>query len=263
MVKYCIYNVISKEIENMKCLVIHGSPRRGNTWNVLTLVKEEMRKNIEIDFTDIELRKENLPLCIGCFNCIYKGEDKCPHKEIMGKIVKEIKESDAIIITSPVYSMQISGLLKNFIDHMSYNFHRPSLFTKKALIITTTAGAGHKDAANYVKSVLSYWGFNHIQTLPIAYRSMELTDKNKVKVLKGAKKFSEELRSQKIHKPTLKSVAMFNLWKAMSKNKYEEGSADYDYWHSEEMSTGVFSPQVSIGIFKKLMGTIIYGLMNK
>jgi multimeric flavodoxin WrbA len=247
----------------MKCVVIHGSPRRGNTWNVLTLVKEEMRKNLDIEFIDIELRKENLPLCIGCFNCIYKGEDKCPHKEIMSKIVKEIKEAEGLIITSPVYSMQISGLLKNFIDHMSYNFHRPSLFTKKALIITTTAGAGHKDAANYVKSVLNYWGFNHVQTLPIAYRSRELTEKNKIKVLKGGKKFSDELKSKKIHKPSLKSVVMFNLWKAMSKEKYEEGSADYDYWHSEDMSKGVFSPQVPIGILKKLMGTIIYGLMSK
>lgn len=34
--------------------------------------------------------------------------------------------------------MQVSGLLKNFIDHMSYNFHRPRFYNKKALIITTT-----------------------------------------------------------------------------------------------------------------------------
>ncbi|GAA0779135.1 hypothetical protein GCM10008908_37180 [Clostridium subterminale] len=52
----------------MKCLVIHGSPRRGNTWDVLTLVKEELKKNLELNFIDIELRKENIPLCIGCFN---------------------------------------------------------------------------------------------------------------------------------------------------------------------------------------------------
>ena len=25
----------------MKCLVIHGSPRRGNTWDVLKLTEEE------------------------------------------------------------------------------------------------------------------------------------------------------------------------------------------------------------------------------
>ncbi|WP_409069976.1 hypothetical protein ACFLKB_12625 [Clostridium sp. FAM 1755] len=47
--------------------------------------------------------------------------------------------------------MQITGLLKNSIDHMSYNFHRPRFFTKKALVITTTAGAGHKDVANNIK----------------------------------------------------------------------------------------------------------------
>jgi multimeric flavodoxin WrbA len=257
-----IYTRYYKGDGNMKCLVIHGSPRIGNTWNVLTLVKEEMKKSLDIDFTDIELRKENLPLCIGCFNCIYKGEEKCPHKEVMGKIVEEIKNADALIITSPVYSMQISGLLKNFIDHMSYNFHRPSLFTKKGLVITTTAGAGHKDAANYVKSVLNYWGLNYIQTLPIAYRSMELTEKNKTKVLKSAKKFSKELNFKNLHKPSFKSVVMFNLWKAMSKEKYEEGSADYDYWHSEEMSSGAFSPQVPIGVFKRVVGKTIYKMMS-
>jgi len=247
----------------MKCLVIHGSPRRGNTWDVLTLVKEEMKENLDIDFIDIELRKEDIPLCIGCFNCIYKGENKCPHREVMNKIVEGIKEADALIITSPVYSMQISGLLKNFIDHMSYNFHRPSLFTQKALVITTTAGAGHKSAANYVKLVLNYWGVNHTEILPIAYRSMNLTEKNREKVLKGTRKFSKELESQKLHKPSLKSVAMFNVWKAMSQEKHEEGSADYDYWHSEEMRMGAFSYQVPIGIVKKIIGKTIYRMISK
>ena len=64
----------------MRCVVIHGSPRRGNTWDVLNIAKEEMKKHGEIEFIDIELRKENIPYCNGCFLCIYKGEDKCPHK---------------------------------------------------------------------------------------------------------------------------------------------------------------------------------------
>ena len=93
----------------MKCVVIHGSPRRGNTWDVLNIAKEEMRKKGEIEFIDIELRKENIPYCNGCFLCIYKGEDKCPHKEKINKIVNEIENSDAIIVTSPVYSMQVVG----------------------------------------------------------------------------------------------------------------------------------------------------------
>ncbi|WP_322413471.1 MULTISPECIES: hypothetical protein [Clostridium] len=45
----------------MRCVVIHGSPRRGNTWTVLNLARDEMKKYGEIEFVDIELRKENIP----------------------------------------------------------------------------------------------------------------------------------------------------------------------------------------------------------
>ena len=115
----------------MKCLVIHGSPRQGNTWNVLNIAKEEMQKNGDFDFEVIELAKEKIPTCIGCFNCISKGEDKCIHKDVIMGISKKMEEADAFIITSPVYSLQVSGLLKNFIDHMSYNFHRPKFYKKR------------------------------------------------------------------------------------------------------------------------------------
>ena len=79
-----------------------------------------------------------------------------------------------MIITSPVYSLQISGQLKNFIDHMSYNFHRPKYFNKKALIITTTGGVRAKEIANYIKEVLTFWGINTTYKLPIVYRDNNL-----------------------------------------------------------------------------------------
>ena len=247
----------------MKCVVIHGSPRKGNTWEVLDLVKEEMNNNGNYEFKDIELRKENIGTCIGCFNCIFKGENMCPHKESMSKIIKEIDSSDAFIITTPVYSMQVSGILKNFIDHMSFNFHRPRYFTKKALVIVTTAGGGHTDTANYIKSVLHYWGVNRVNTLPIAYRSFELTDKNRDKVLKGARDFALELNSGKLHKPSTKSVIMYNMWKCMSKEKYKDGSADYDYWKNPVFADNVFAPEVPIGFFNKTLGKVVCKVMKK
>lgn len=245
----------------MKCLVIHGSPRRGNTWNVLNLVKEEMKKNGKIEFEDIELRKEDIPTCIGCFNCIYKGENTCPHSEKIMKIANQIEDADTLIITSAVYSMQVTGLLKNFIDHMSYNFHRPKFFDKKALVITTTAGTGHKDAADYIKNVLYNWQFNYVQMIPIAYRSKELTNKNKEKVLLGAKRFMLDLKLNKVHKPSIKSVVMFNAWRAMTREKYEEGIADYDYWTRTDLANHTFFPKVRIGIIKRGIGNFIYKVM--
>ncbi len=247
----------------MKCLVIHGSPRRGNTWDVLNLVKEEMKKNGDVEFIDIELRKQGIPSCVGCFNCIMKGENKCPHKDIISNITTKLEKADALIITSPVYSLQVTGLLKDFIDHMSYNFHRPRFFTKKALVITTTAGAGHTDAANYIKKVLHYWGFNYVNTLPIAYRGLELNNKNNEKIHKAAKNFMNDLKSNKLHKPSIKSVAMFNIWRGMANEKNKFGSADYDYWNETELNKYPFSPKVEIGILKNGIGNFIYKMMKK
>ena len=134
----------------MKILIIHGSPRRGNTWKILNKVKEKINEEIDADYEIIELSKMKIPMCTGCFNCILKSEEKCPHYESIKYINDKITWCDAMIITSPVYSLQISGQLKNFIDHMSYNFHRPKYFNKKALIITTTGGVRAKEIANYI-----------------------------------------------------------------------------------------------------------------
>lgn len=240
----------------MKCLVLHGSPRRGNTWGVLNMVKEEMSKNGDFEFEVIELGKEKIPMCIGCFNCISKGEEKCPHNSYIEPIVKKMEDADAFIITSPVYSMQISGTLKNFIDHMSYNFHRPKFYTKKVLIITTTAGAGHTDAANYVKNVMEYWGINYIQTIPIAYRATELSEKNKSKIIEGAKKFSKELNSKKVHEAKLKSIVMFHLWKNSSK---EDGfsTADFNYWNNKEYKNSLYFKGIPLGVLKGIFARIM------
>ena len=117
----------------MKILIIHGSPRRGNTWNIVNRVREKINKEIDVNYEIIELSKMKIPMCTGCFNCILKSEEKCPHYESIKYINNKIDWCDAMIITSPVYSLQVSGQLKNFLDHMSYNFHRPKYFNKKHL----------------------------------------------------------------------------------------------------------------------------------
>lgn len=246
----------------MRGVVIHGGPRKKNTWNVVNLVKNELEKYGEFEFVDIELKKENIPHCNGCFLCIYKGEDKCPHNEKINNIVKAIEDSDFIIVTSPVYSMQITGLLKTFIDHMSYNFHRPKFFTKKALVITTTAGAGHEASAKYIKDILYYWGFNYVQTIPIAYRGLELNNKNIEKIKSISEKFSKDIISKKIYKPKVKSVFMYNLWRRYGETPFIEGDADYKYWKNSGLSKFVYHPDIKIGVLRRLIGKFTYKIIG-
>ena len=246
----------------MKILIIHGSPRRGNTWNIVNRVREKINEEINVDYEIIELSKMKIPMCTGCFNCISKSEEKCPHYESIKYINNKIDWCDAIIITSPVYSLQVSGQLKNFIDHMSYNFHRPKYFNKKALIITTTAGVNAKEISNYIKEVLTFWGINTTYKLPIVYRNnnLEKYDKQIDKVLR---KFIDTLENDKLKAPTFKSVAMYNSFRSMSTNLYTKGNPDYDYWKNSELYKYPYHPDIHIGMIKSVFGNTLYKVISK
>ena len=206
--------------------------------------------------------------CKGCWN--KEAQDfnyGKPHtREVEDTFIKYINDKitwcDAMIITSPVYSLQISGQLKNFIDHMSYNFHRPKYFNKKALIITTTGGVRAKEIANYIKEVLTFWGINTTYKLPIVYRdnNLEKYDKQIDKVLS---KFIYTLKNEKIKAPTFKTVASYNSFRSMSTTLYTKGNPDYDYWKNSELYKYPYHPDVNIGKVKSVFGNALYKVISK
>lgn len=244
----------------MKILIIHGSPRKGNTWNILNLVKEKINNQIDAEYEVLELSKINLKMCAGCFNCILKGEDKCPHYKEMNYITNKIEKCDGFIITSPVYSLQISALLKNFIDHMSYNFHRPRYFTKKALIITTTAGIKEKDIANYIEEVLNFWGINSTYKIAIKYRENYINENT---IEKEVNKFANDLKSDTYKAPNFKTIAYYNGFRCMSMILYGEYNADYKYWRNTGLCNYSYSPDIKVGKIKSIFGEFVYKAMSK
>lgn len=242
----------------MKCVVIHGSPRRGNTWDVLNIVLNELKDIPNIEFDVIELKKVKLDTCIGCFNCILKGEDKCPHSNTMKNLIDRIENAEVIIMTSSVYSMQITGLLKNFIDHMSFNFHRAKFYKKKGLVIATTAGAGHKQATKYMKEVLEFWGLNKVNKIAVAYRNTKLTQKNIDYIKSESKKFKKELLKMDIPKSGIKQVVMYNFWRAMAINdkSYE---ADYNYYKNKKRA---YYDDANVNKIKIMIGNLVYKVIK-
>ena len=121
----------------MKYAIINGSPRKKNTWAAV----KQIEKNLGGEFDEIHLMREKIPMCNGCFNCINESPDKCPHFDKINPIVEKLKSADGIIIASPVYAMNVTALLKNFLDHTAYFYHRPEFFEKKARRPSTPAGA--------------------------------------------------------------------------------------------------------------------------
>lgn len=250
----------------MKYLIINGSPHKGNTYNAAISFKSLLEKSDnEAVFDEVHLKNIEIPFCLGCNNCFFKGEQNCPHKNV-AVVADKIKESDFIIVISPVYSLSLSALLKNFIDHMSYNYHRPSYFSKKALVISSTVGAGAHGVTKYVRDVLKFWGFNKVHKF--AFRSTDLDAKTlpdsvTKKIKKLGRKITSDLNGGKLEKPSLKRILFFNAWRAISTIGEYETSADKRYWTDNQMANDLFDKRITIGLPKKLFAKLSYSIFKK
>jgi multimeric flavodoxin WrbA len=250
----------------MKCLIINGSPHKGNTWTLVEIIKSHMAKQGDVTFEEVHLYKLNIPMCLGCNVCFFKGEQKCPHSEYIQPIAEKIANSDCLIITSPSYSLGISATCKNFIDHMSYNFHRPRFSPKKFLVLSTTSGAGSKDITKYIRNVLKFWGFNHGYKLAVSCFSTSGYQPT-AKVVKQcetvAEQFYKDVASKKIYSASIKRVLYYNLWRAMSNMGTVDENMDYRYWLETGMRDTTYHKEVKIGIFKKALGNLLYNMLKK
>ena len=242
----------------MKYLIINGSPRKKNTWSMVKQAKTNLGEDAE--FEEIQLMKEKIPLCNGCFKCIMEGEENCPHYETINSIIEKIRWADGLIITSPVYAMNVTGLLKNFFDHTAYIYHRPQFFDKKALVIVSTAGAGQKKVAGYIDETLRHWGFNRIYKITYAFGGKE--EINADEINKASQQFHKDVSSKKLHSPKFGDIIFYNVWRAMA-SKGEGMKKDKEYWESTGLVNHEFAPNIELGILKKTFGKIMYLILKK
>lgn len=227
----------------MKVTIIYGSPRKGSSYKAAQLFKDEMLKNGEIEFTEFFLPKDLPEFCHGCMACFTYGRDKCPHAQYTLPILDSMLKADALIFTSPVFVMQTSGAMKNFLDHFGHIFlvHRAeeSMFNKKAYILSTTAGAGTKAAIKTIKTSVKFWGVNRVYSSGFAlhevdWQNMKPKRKHKfeAKINKEASKFYKEVESGKKRRPYLMTRIMFSFMRGMIK-KYDNSSLDKQYWQEK------------------------------
>ncbi|MCL2055349.1 MAG: NAD(P)H-dependent oxidoreductase [Oscillospiraceae bacterium] len=256
----------------MNCLIITGSPAKQYSWGgkiiesftgqLVAEVKAEMMRIGEVSFEEIRLSDINLPYCKGCHSCFTNGENSCPHAALFQTIIQKIHEADCVILTSPVYAVNVSALVKSFFDLGAYNHHRPCFFTKKALVVSSTAGAYAKNVCGYMRDELLHWGFNRVYTLPVIRRgAAEPTEKMKAACHNAAKSLYNDTVSEKLHNPSLKQVFFYQLWRNMAKNMKD--TADYAYWHEGELGKHEFAPIVKLSVGKKLLGKFFNALLGR
>lgn len=236
----------------MKICVIHGSPRKGNTYKATKILMSRLEKRGTIEFKEFYLPKDLPNFCCGCYNCFFKGEDKCPHAQFSQPIEQAMKEADGIIITSPVYTLAESGAVKAFLDHFGYMFipHRPmeEMFSKIGMVISTTAGAGTGKAIKTISRSMKYWGMKRIydcglRIFAMSWEDMKTEKQNKFekRLEKKADKFYSSLvKRNKIHAGLFSRFMFFVMKKAIL--KYDDDNTDKKYWLQKGWLGGKSTP---------------------
>lgn len=145
----------------MKIIGIVGSPREeGNTQKLVEIILTSCAEN-GAETTIFNLNNMDIKGCQSCYHCRTTDEG-CAIKDDMPQLFEEIKQSDALIIGSPIYFGQMSAQLKIFIDR-HYSQMKPdfrSEIGKKDLILVYTQGNSDIDRfKQYIDSTLRLYSF--------------------------------------------------------------------------------------------------------
>ena len=233
----------------MKITVVYGNSRHGSTWHCMDLFKQELSRYNKVEVTEFTLPKDMPHFCNGCFSCIYNGEKTCPHSKFIGPIVEAFEQSNLIVLTSPVYGMDVSGQLKALIDHLCFMWmsHRPNpkMFNKISLTITTTAGAGLSHTSKTMKNSFKFWGVKRIFNFKNAVSAMKWDDvsaerqaKIKKEITKMAAKISRNVNNaEKLSSPFFRSFFFKMMTGMMKKNTWN--LTDKNHWEAHGWLKGV------------------------
>lgn len=100
----------------MKILGIVGSPRRGG--NTDTLIQAALNhataQGAEVE--KLYLCDYNIGECLGCNRC--NETCRCVLNDGMQEIYQKLEAADALILGSPTYFYQVTGLTKLFLDRL-------------------------------------------------------------------------------------------------------------------------------------------------
>jgi multimeric flavodoxin WrbA len=109
------FNCVLERIEDLKVLVINGSPKGENS-NTMKLTQAFLDGAAWSDAEIIYVTKVEVKNCLGCYACWNKTPGKCVLKDEMNDILPKLISADTITWSFPLYYFGIPGNLKTIID---------------------------------------------------------------------------------------------------------------------------------------------------
>ena len=99
-------------------VVLNGSPRKNGNTSALVQAFTEGAQSAGHTVTEFFLDKMDIHGCKGCFGGHSSRECPCVQRDDMAQIYPAVKESDVVVLATPLYYWHMSGQLRTAVDRL-------------------------------------------------------------------------------------------------------------------------------------------------
>jgi len=221
----------------MKIAIIHGQNHKGSSYHIGRLLVDQIPGEKEI--TEFFLPRDLNHFCIGCYRCIENDAD-CPWFEQKNVIVDAMEAADLLVFTTPTYCMAPSASMKALLDltFTMWMSHRPrgSMFRKKAVVLSASAGSSTAGATKGIAKNLLFWGVPEIYRYGTRVEAMNwesVKPKIKQKITKDTFRLAKKLGKNTPPRVGIKTRFLFFMMAGNQKANYSASPREKEYWQNQ------------------------------
>lgn len=223
----------------MKILALVGSNRKhGNTARIVQLIEARMQalaaqSGTPLEFETLALGELDIQPCRGCRGCFDRGEELCPQRgDDIPLIRAKMDAADGLLLASPVYMDDVSGLVKTWIDRLAYVSHRPAFGGKCACPIATVGGSSTSHTLRTLNAALLTWGYHLVGGAGFKMGALAAPDemaRHAGQAARVAEALFCGVAEQHALRPSFVSLLAFRV-QQLAWQREPPGSMDHTYW---------------------------------
>ncbi len=183
--------------------IVLGSPNaKGNTARLVEAMISAI-DNKSILTKKIELSKlKRINHCMGCDSCKKNDLHECVFDDGLNDVIGEVRNSDLLVIASPIYFFNFNSLTKAFIDRLFYssevNDNENILRGKKVAVLMTYGLTNVIDsgAKNALQSFYDISKFVGMEIIGIVYGSFGDDQEQNESLLNRAKNLGKTINKE-------------------------------------------------------------------
>lgn len=242
-----------------------GSARKhGVTHRATRQFLDGLQSHGDVQTELVFLSDHDLGQCRGCKACFIRGEEFCPLHDDRDALIEQVTRSDGVVLASPVYAFQVSGLMKTFLDRLGFALHRPRFHGKAFTSIGVEGLYGGRAVVRYLDFVGGALGFNVVKGSRIvcrknpdtAHEPMLDAERRKMDetLARHVRRFHERLARPPFPEPSMLQLLGFRMARTSMRLELAEDRRDHVYYREHGWFDSDYFYATRLGPLKRAAG---------